>query len=393
LGISPLDFYEKNLVYEDTVSQDNGRPMESVGPRPALARALEVIDYRSKWHAPGTRTLPDGRLHGIGVYATNDSHGSASSGSGMEVYMNSDGTANYTTGISNVMNGCNSVAFALIIAETLGMPFENVTCSGYGNPHTSMDGGGQYGSRAASCNGRAAMMAALDIRQQMFEFLAGEWEVNVDDFDARDGKIFLKSDETKSITHAEVMSDIDGPIMGKGIGFENGSRIPFQGQPAGQSVTHRQGIAAIWEVAVDPETGEVEILDFVNVGDCGRVIDRMQAEAQVLSAMWSQAGKVLMWEVKYDPQTGALLHQSHLENKAMTAMDITEPDGDLNKSQFIETIGCQNAFGMMGIGEPTVISCTGALTEAINNAIGIDGKICVQRPMTPSRILEAMGKA
>jgi len=227
----------------------------------------------------------------------------------------------------------------------------------------------------------------------MFEFLAEEWGVNVDDLDARDGKLYVKNDPSKSMTHAEVMSDIDGPIMGKGIGFDNGLRREFQGKPIGSPCTHRCGVCSIWEVAVDPDTGEVEILDFVNVGDPGRVIDRMQAEAQVKSAMWSQAGKVLMWEVKYDPQTGALLHQSHLENKAMTAMDITEPDGDLNKSQFIETIAYQNAFGMMGIGEPMVISCTGGLTEAINNAIGANGKICVQRPMTPSRILEAMGKA
>ena len=397
LGMTPLEFYRKNLVTDDTKNQDNDRAMTSRSPRVCLERAASYIGYESKYHAPGARTLSDGRMHGIGIIAHHDRHGNTSGGRAVVVYMNSDGTANFVTGQSNNQVGCNSVGLAVIVAEALGLPFEAVVCSSYGTADQAPDGGSQAGSRGASSNGTAALNAALDIREQMFAFVAGELEVSADDLDARDGVIFVKTDPSKFMTHSDVMSDIDGPIIGFGRSHAErgaiggGLRKPTQGEEVGYDAYHREGVAAAYEVAVDTETGEVEILDWIHVLDVGRILDHYSAEGQRVSGMWVQYNKTFLWDVKYDPQTGTELHQTHVENKTATHMDIPEPNGDKNTAEALELIDAIGPFGAHGIGEPSAPPGYSALIMAINNALG--GEMIKTRPVTPMVILKHLGKA
>lgn len=395
LNMNPLQFLRKITINDDTLNQDNGQPMTCASLRMALEAVAQKIGFEAKWHKPGARTLPDGRLHGIGISCFNDRHGTTSAGRGVVIYMNNDGTANFVTGQSNNQQGSNSVAFACIIAETLGLPFAAVTCSSYGTADQAPDGGSQAGSTGATTNGSAAQEAALDLRDQMFAYAVTQapfaaLKSTVADLHARNGSIFLKSDPTKSITHANVMAKITKPIWGSGKSKDTDLRRPFQGKPVGTRAFHRQGSASAWEVAVDPETGDVEILGHAHTTDCGRIIDFHSSNGQILSSLWSAHGKSLMWDVQYDPQVGAPLHQTFLDAKCATSMDVND---DVHGGFLTESIGSATPFGMSGLGEPAALSSgPAALMSAIYNAVGGSYQT-MQRPMTPDKILKHLGKA
>ncbi len=389
LDMNPLDFYRKVFIEDDMVQYDTGRPLTNNALRVCLEKAAEVIGYEDKWHMPGEKTLDDGRLHGIGIASYYDRHGTTTPGWGMVIYMNTDGTANFVTGQSNNQNGSCSVTFPALIAEALGLPFDHVYCSSYGTPDQAPDGSGQFGSQGATKNGMAAFNAALDVRQQLFDFVAEELGVDPENLHAANGEIFVKDDPGTKMTHREAMAQITKPIIGVGRSTGEILRRPFQGYDIGEPCFFRSGVATAWEIAVDPETGEVELLDFVHVYDAGRVIDRFQSEGQLSSALWSQWSRVFMWDIHHDPQTGALLDQTFLDMKAATAMDIPN-EGDLNQNEFLELVDALGPFGMHGLGEPGVHACgQAALNDAIINATGVWNSM---RPVQPDRMLKLLGK-
>jgi CO/xanthine dehydrogenase Mo-binding subunit len=286
-----------------------------------------------------------------------------------------------------------------IIAETLGLKFEAVTCGTWGDPSVAPDGGSQAGSAGGTSNGSAAQEAALDIRKQLFTYAITQapfaaLKSTVDDLDASDGTIFLKSDPTKTTTHAAVMAKISKPIMGEGKSRNNMVRRPLGKWALGTPGFHRTGVGAAYEVAVDTETGEVEILNWVHVCDAGRVINKNVCDGQVASAQSHQYGKAFLWEVKHCPSTGVMLTQSFLDDKMATQMDVDHSMNsygvDGKNAILLETVNYSGPFGMNGIGEPASPSCYCALTNAINNALGTE---IYERPITPYRILKALGKA
>jgi CO/xanthine dehydrogenase Mo-binding subunit len=135
----------------------------------------------------------------------------------------------------------------------------------------------------------------------------------------------------------------------------------------------------------------VEILNHAHVLDAGRIIDPLATDGQIKAALWVQYCKSFLWDVKYDPQTGTELHQTHVENKTATHMDIPEPNGDKNTAVLLETIDALGPFGGHGIGEPSTPPGYSALIMAINNALG--GEMIKTRPVTPMVILKHLGKA
>jgi len=390
LGMTPLEFLRKIIQTPDRteVQLDNGNPLGSPSSlQECLETAAAEIGFEGKWHPNGqNNVLPDGRLHGIGIHAHLDRHGTTGGGRGAIINARSDGTFLLTTGMSAHSGGPQSQV--AIVAEALGVPYEAVQVGSWGDSDVSPDGGGQFGSTSCTNNGAAAYMAAMDIREQLFAEAASMLEVNPEDLDAREGKVFVKTDPTISITHAEVMDELGNTVVGVGTSWRSILRKPMAGFPVGNSAWHRTGVAGAFEVAIDPETGEVEVLNYVNVCDAGRVIDRHACEGQIMSGYWVQAGmKGRLWDVKHDPVTGVLLSQTFLDDKMPTSMDLDETK---ENSIFLETISAIGPFGCNGIGEPAASANYPAYFNAVGNALGVR---IAERPIPPQKILEILGKA
>ena len=386
LKINPLEFRRKIFLTEPIFQQTN-RPLFSWSLRQCLEKAAEVIGYSAKYHEPGARTLQDGRLHGIGIHARCDGHGGMSGNRGGIINMCEDGTVLFNSGSTRIMGGPG--ALGAIIAETIGVTFDQVSCGDWGNTDVSSEGAFQGGSTHTISLGAAFMVAANDVRTQLFAVAAGSatgmLKTTPDALDAKEGKIFLKADPTKFVTHAAVMAAIAQPVIGRGVRWEPILRKAVGTFAAGGTGVHRTGCAAAAEVAVDPETGEVEILNYVNVLDCGRVIDRISSEGQMLAGLQLEYNQAMLYDDVYDPITGILLGFNHIHDKMATTMDIPE---DKNQIFMLETIDANGPYGCHGIGEPAIGKYC-CIVNAVNNAIN---KWIVTTPVTPRTVLRALGK-
>jgi CO/xanthine dehydrogenase Mo-binding subunit len=384
LGINPLEYRRKIFVTEDMNFQPNDTPLSSFGARLCMEKVAEGIGYLAKYHAPGTKTLPDGRLHGIGISAFLDAKGGLSGARGSTINMCEDGTVTFNNGGTRIMSG--TVAHTAIIAETLGVKFTDVRCGDFGCTPTAPEGGIQAGSTQLRSLGSAMMMAAIDVRNQLFTVAAAQLKVKTEDLDAKEGAIFVKADPTKTITHKDVMAKQEQPFIGRGVRWESVLRKPVGDSPIGTTCTHRTGCASSVEVAVDPETGLIEILNFHNAVDAGRIIERKSTEGQMLVGLTNMINQAIYFDDIYDPGTGRQLNYNLERDLFVTFMDAPI---EVSKIYTLETIDANGPFGAHGIGEPLVATYASIL-NAVNNAIG---QWIVTGPLSPQIILKALGKA
>jgi CO/xanthine dehydrogenase Mo-binding subunit len=385
LGMSPLEFRRKIFVTEDMVDQDNDRPLDMFGLHTCLDYAADAIGYTTKYHAPGTQTLPDGRLHGIGIGGQLSGLGGILATSGAVINMWSDGTVRYNAGSSRCQG--RHIYIAAVIAETLGVTLEQVREADFGSTDDAAEDSGQFASRSATNLGGAFKNAAEDVRAQLFAKAAAELEVAPEDLDAKGGEIFSKTDPTKRLNHEDVLGGFGAqPVIGRGVRMSGLLRRPVGTFPIGSRTQHNTAIVSAAEVAVDPETGEVELLSLANAVDAGRALDPVCCDGQAKAALVLLYDQAVLLDEIYDPGTGYRLNSGFLNDRLATTLDVPE---DKNYILVYESIGSIGPYGAAGIGEPGSTCAYSSINNAINNAIG---STITSRPFTPEKILQALGK-
>ncbi|RJO61839.1 MAG: hypothetical protein C4542_05380 [Dehalococcoidia bacterium] len=382
VGLNPLEFRLKNIVTPDTPDQDTGLPLASNGIRDILVQISEAVDWNRNWHKPGARILPDGKLHGIGICAHIDPHGTMARPVGATVNINRDGTALILDGISRASGGTNS-AHCHIVAETLGVRYEDVMVGEWGNTDVCADGGFQGGSTRTITGGAAFHMAALDARNQLFEVASTMLNVPTDEIEAKDGRIYEKANPANFRSHAQVATRAPPPIVGRGYTWEKVLQRPIHGFPKGSPCEVRGVSGAAAEVAVDPETGEVEILKLINAVDTGKAIFWKGCEGQIEGGIELMIGQALFYEQILDQGTGATLNAGYIDHKWPTTLDL---NSDRHEAIIIESDDACGPYGCKGIGEPSV-SNYGAIANAVYNATG---RWIGNPPITPAKILQAL---
>jgi CO/xanthine dehydrogenase Mo-binding subunit len=386
LGMDPLEFRLKNLTTQADKDGLTGNPNSFHTIKQTFETCAEKIGYAAKKHAPNTKTLPDGRKHGIAITGHLDGHGGYSPGRAAIITLRPDGTCYINAGISRA--GCGTVnAHCHFVAETLGLKYEDVAAGDYGNSAVTANGGQQAGSSNTTCTGAAFVMAARDARVQVMETAATLFTppVKPEDLDARDSKIFLKADPTKSITYAAVGAK-NGTIIGRGVGWPATLQRKVLDWPIGTACTQRPACAAAAEVAVDTETGEIEILNYAAVTDIGRIIFNQGMYAQGEAGVDHMIAQGLYWDFVIDPATGAMLNPCFLNHRFPGALDLPL---DKYSVTILEGDSAVGPYGATGAGEP-VSSNYACISQAVYNAIGA---WIPDSPMHPWKILKALGKA
>jgi xanthine dehydrogenase molybdenum-binding subunit len=386
LGMNPLDFRMKNLTRPEEVQQDNGMPFASNSVIECHEVAAKAIGWSEKWHEPGTKTLPDGRLHGMAIAGLVESHGSFGAPVGAILNMTRDGKVLCTHGITRVGAGTNS-AIDAIVAEVLGLTYDDVMTGDWGNTDVAAEAGPQWGSQGTVLNGAAFMRAAEDLRDQLFERAAVTLEVSAADMAIGDGKVFVKDDPEKSLTIAQVAGARGtAPLIGRGYGWAKELQRPLNGFPAGTPCETRcQGAAAV-EVAVDTETGEIEILNIVDVIDAGQVISLDGTTKQLYAGIEHIVAQAMFWEQIIDPTNGASVNPSLLEHRFPTTLDMNH---DTYIPEIVESDDASGPYGLKGIGE-CIVAPFECIMGAVHNATGLWFK---DAPIYPWKILAALGKA
>ena len=395
LGLDPTEVALKNDGYD---GQNKTRLSEYKGEhgfpdRDSLRECIEAgkkaIGWDEKWHPPGARRLANGRMHGMAFtwnHEWDDVRGTGSAA----VMIENDGTATIIGQQSDI--GVNPwTAYCQVVADELGFRYEDVHIKPF-----SLDHGFALMSPDGSCNlcsnGNIVKKAARKAKKMLLELAAQKFEgVKPEDLDIQDGVIYLKEDNEKRKTVKEVVS--------KAMPM-NFSCVYWSEAPVIAWAWHTQGLwgealstgrprlcrqAHFIEVEVDTETGEVEVTKVVNVNDVGRAISPETVEGQMYGGTYMGVGRAFTEEMVWDEQTGVLLNGNLLDYKYATMIDCGPID-----TIVVETGLGHGPYGSCGVGEDVATEIPALLSPAVYNAIGrwID-----DFPITPHKVLEALGKA
>ncbi len=380
--------------------------------RECIAKGTKAIQWKRKWHKPGIKKLPDGRFHGMAMTWTHEWEDSAGSGEIAIMIERNDGTATILGCRADV--GVNAeTAYCQIAADELGMKVEDVIY----RPHndTGFFTMTPDSSTNMSVNGYAIRNAARLLKQQILEAATSPTGTSQfgsfppafpgkkpEDLEIKDSVIFEKANQQNRKTMAEFIgpSGAMGPMLSPhGEPMTAGEKItgyPFRPPMFAHSFQVQRGAysgarlrlcrqAHFMEVAVDPETGEVEILKVVNVNDVGKVINWDGCEAQQYGGTYMAVGRGRTEEIVHDPNTGIMLNGNLLNYKVNTILDVGPID-----TLLVETGMGYGPYGVVGIGEDIATVVPTLIVPAVYNALNI---WVSDLPMTPEKVLKALGKA
>ncbi len=348
----------------------------------------KAIGWDSKWHPPGAKELPNGKMHGMAFtwdHEWDDVRGTGSAA----VWMENDGTVSIVAQHSDV--GVNPwTTYCQIVADELGVPVEDVTIKPFDGDHIfslmSPDG-----SCNLCSNGFIVRKAARKARAMLLDLALNFFEgLNVEDLDLKDRFVFEKGNPEnkkpiKDIAvlampmHNAVGTWTEPPIVGWAW-HQHG--IWGDAIETGRPRLCRQ--AHFMEVEVDTETGVVEVTKVVNANDVGKAISPETIEGQMYGGTYMGVGRALTEEMVWDPQTGVLLNRNLVDYKCATILDCPEAD-----TIIVETEMGHGPYGTVGVGEDIATMIPALLGPAVYNALGV---WVDDFPITPQKVLKALGK-
>ena len=358
IGQDPLELRLRNAARTGD-PQPNGVPWPPIGLVDVLERARQHPLWRSRQRRPneGWGIAVGGWPGGIEPCAAN-------------IRLNHDGTFTVTLGAIDI-TGTHTV-LAMIAAEVLEQPVERIRVKLLptdGAPYAGMSGG----SKITYTVGLAVQAAAEDAKRQLLEIAANELEAAPEDLELVDGAIRVRGMPDRQITLREIahLSMVFG-----------GKYAPVYG--TGRSVVRQQSPgfnAQIAHVAVDPDTGEVEVLDLVAIQDVGRALNPALVEEQVHGGVGQGIGWALHEAMRWS-ENGQPLNPSFLDYDLPKASQLPPIAVEL-----VEVPSPIGPFGAKGVGEPPVVPTAAAIANAIADAIGVH---LSELPITPERVLAAL---
>ncbi|NLV30288.1 MAG: molybdopterin-dependent oxidoreductase, partial [Acidobacteria bacterium] len=269
-------------------------------------------------------------------------------------------------------------ACALVVAEEMGARIEDVILQYDNRAFFTPVGGGSDGTTASAW---VMKEAAVRCRKALLELAAPKFKAGPEELDTKDTMVFLKSDPGRKIPFGQFIAD-------EGFGDQDKDiAATFFGRPP-ETTWHQGGKvldvmnASFCEVAVDTETGEVEVTRFVVACDPGKVLRMTSFEGQLHQAMYFSQGGGLSEEFVYDKASGVKLSTNMIEYRKPTILDLGP----------IETCAVESRSGNACYGASGISHCMAAPQLpvcAVANAIGK----WIEPPITPDKVLRALGKA
>ncbi|MFC1839537.1 xanthine dehydrogenase family protein molybdopterin-binding subunit [Thermodesulfobacteriota bacterium] len=385
LGKDPIEIARLNVHGPTSQTDPN--------PTPSLEACIEAGKklMNWEWHGTGKKKLKDGRMHGASFrYSQCPRHSGMSFNPKLElrngeVHLESSGAV-----IGNYIQEANM----MVVAEELGLRYEDIKSKLDHNATYRPYGGGSDGTTAS---GWALKECANKLKKKILE--AAVEEANnppaqtgfggfggfgqkqqpnpfkgkkPEDLDLYDGKVILKNDPGTGLPLAQaVRGNLFATYSGRpplALWNERGHKLDTMN-------------VAMCEVAVDTETGEVEIIKFGVAADPGKIMRRTSLESQIDQVMFFSEGCQLYEDFIFDEETGVRLNTNMFEYKKPTILDRAPVDLDL-----LETRAGNAAYGANGISHS--LANTHLVVAAIYNAIGK----WVDPPATPDKVLKALGK-
>ncbi len=360
----------------------------------ALRQGRELFRWDERKAASGQRNGTKAR--GLGVAVSTFSGGSI--GFDGLLIVKPDGRLQVQSGIGNL--GTESVIDVhRVAAEILNMPWEKVDVV-FGNteknlPWTCISAG----SQTAHAMTRAAHAAATDAKQKLQEIAAKDLGGRPEDYDVDNERVFRKGGG-RGLTFAQAAEraialggKYDGHELPENInGFTKTSATALAGQGlmgVAKDAYPRDGssmsfVAGFAEVEVDVETGQLHILDYLAVGDVGRVLHPKVLGGQLLGGSMLGIGHAVTQRWAYDQHYGAALARRFYQNRPPTILDAPQKMA----WAAVDKPDPETPTGVRGVGEPPVGAGYAAVMNAILDAVGYE--TFRRSPVTADVLLNAL---
>jgi aerobic carbon-monoxide dehydrogenase large subunit len=373
LGIDQIEFRRRNLVREADMPYkvatitpfESKDELDSGDYSVTLDRCLAEFGWAEKAKLKGK--LVDGRYHGLAVSCFIEG-GAAGPKESARLVLETDGSLSVYMGSSGVGQGLET-AFAQIAADAMEMPMDRINQVLHGSTAYVSDGYGAYHSRSIVMGGSAVLDAAKKLRDIMRAEAARRLNCGADEVVLADER--ASAPGGKSVSWAELAPE---PISIEGA-FHNHKHTWAYGAHAAH-------------VTVDPKTGQVALLDYVAVENCGRMINPLTLKGQLVGAVVQGLGGAFLEHLVYD-DSGQLLTGSLADYLVPTASDFPKIRGFVMESHPSPI----NPLGAKGAGEGGIISVGGVISNAIADALSSLGAEPRDLPLSPPRVWQLVQDA
>ncbi len=378
LGIDPMEIRLRNATRQGDIL-----PTKSVVHSCALDETIRQAAKKSRWKEKRGKLPP---YRGIGIGCNSVQTGfplGIRGGSQAIIKFNEDGGATVISGVVDTGQG-NDNMLVQIAAEELGLPMEDIQLISADTEITPTDAG-CYSMVSTFAGGNAVRLAAQDAKRQLFEIASEMMGAEPEDLVARDGQILIQGESPMGVPIRKVIRKgliQDKPIMGRGHYSPHVDHTrEWIKNPQGQLSEAFSFGTTVAEVEVDPETGQVKVLEVTAAQDCGYAINPMVVEGQFEGgiAMGGQGGVLTeghQWE------GGHMFNPTYAEYKIPLACDMPKINPII-----VESADPNGPYGAKEAGMSIAMSAAQAYCNAICNAIGT---WIVELPFTPERILKAI---
>jgi carbon-monoxide dehydrogenase large subunit len=393
-GLDPFEMRARNLIPDDAYpcASASGYKFEKLSHETCLARLKAMMNYDAL-RAEQAELLKRGIRRGIGIAAfveiTNPSPafygvGGAriSAQDGAIIKVTPSGEVQCLISVTEMGQGTETI-MGQIVAETLGVARERVKVV-TGDTELTPHGGATWACRGAGIGGETALQGAKKLKANILSVAATILQEKPDRLDIRSGQIvdadtgnqrialsdvarivYFRSDTLPPDTHAQLTVAHHYAPQGYPFAFTNGMQASH--------------------IELDAETGFVKILRHWVVEDCGRIINPLLVDEQIRGGVVQGLGAAFFEECLYD-ETGQLTNGSLADY--LVPMAVEMPDIAV---AHVETPTRDTELGAKGCGEAGTAAAAAAALNAVNDALAPLNASIGQIPMTPARILRALG--
>ncbi|MBZ5562305.1 MAG: xanthine dehydrogenase family protein molybdopterin-binding subunit [Acidobacteriia bacterium] len=358
LNMDALEFFMKNAP----LAGDRGKVYQE-----ELQKAAELIEWQKNWHPRGDKT-PGHIKRGLGI--SMHTWGGRGHTSNCNLLIHPDASVEVNLGSQDLGTGTRTV-IALVAAETFGLPVNAIKVN-IGDSKYPVSGPSGGSTTVGGVSG-SVRRGSVDALNDLFAAVAPALGVPAGQLEAVGGRIQAKGDSSKSLSWKEACAKLAVKT------------IQATGKNPGPCKLGDSGVGGveIADVSVDTETGIVRVNRMVCAQDCGLVLDLKTAESQCLGALIMGITYALYEQKVMDDVTGRMLNNNMEFYKLAGIGDI----GELVVHMM--TGPGYDERGVIGLGEPPVISPGAAISNAVANALGVRVPTL---PITPEKVLAALEK-
>lgn len=367
LGIDPTQIREKNMLREGMkMPAYYGETANACALDRCMARCRELFGWEEKYPV---REMGDGKVRTAGVAMamqgsciSNVDVGSAT------VKLADDGTFNLIIGAADMGTGCDTI-LAQMVAECMDCSVDDVAVFGADTDASPYDSG-SYASSTTYVTGKAVELACEELKKKLCAIAAGMLGCEPEETVFEDGCVRkINTDECVTLAQISVKDQVANDIAAVATASHSS---PVSPPPY---------MVGMVEIELDRYTGEVKILDYVAVVDCGIAINPALARIQAEGGIVQGIGHTLFENITYD-ETGKPVESNFMQYKIPTRLDM----GHL-RVEFENSYEPTGPFGAKSIGEIVINTPAPAIAHAIYLATGVWHR---ELPITPEKILMSM---